>query len=56
VFQSFTVKCFFDKIYNQYSDNEGRMCAKTAFKEDENYCFIIIYAPNDHFQSHDIKK
>jgi exonuclease III len=44
-------KLFFDKIYNQYSDNEGRMCSITATKDDETYCFINIYAPNDHVQS-----
>jgi len=44
-------KSYFDRIYNQYSDKTGRMCAITTAKEDETFCFVNIYAPNDHIQS-----
>jgi len=44
-------KTYFDKCLGSHHDNVGRMCAVTLSKEDNNYCFINVYAPNDHVQS-----
>ena len=39
---------FFDKVIERYKDNDGRICSITAQKNDDTYCFINVYAPNDH--------
>ncbi len=42
---------FFDEILDQFTDDEGRMCILVVQKSEEQYIFVNIYAPNDHYQS-----
>jgi exonuclease III len=42
---------YFDKIIGTYCDERGRLCSFTAQKNGDMYCFINIYAYNNHNQS-----
>jgi len=44
-------KTYFDEIFKVKNDNIGRKCAVYARKEEENYFFLNIYAPNNHYDS-----
>jgi exonuclease III len=44
-------KSYFDEVFKTKTDNCGRKCAIYARKDDENYFFLNIYAPNNHYDS-----
>jgi len=44
-------EAYFDEIIEKYSDSEGRICYLILCKDDEKYCFINVYAPNNHYES-----
>jgi len=42
---------YFDEIIRTKIDNDGRKCALYAKKNDENYYFLNVYAPNNHYDA-----
>jgi len=44
-------KAYFDEVIETFGDNEGRMCSVVTAKDNEIYCFVNLYAPNDHYQA-----
>jgi len=44
-------KSFFDEIIKHKNDQEGRMCALYARKDSDNFFFLNIYAPNNHYDA-----